>query len=294
MATGTKNQRQMQGRLRQIATILNWQLNQWPLPSILLHNNGIGMTLQKRNNVHMAGGGSETLILSHGFGCDQSMWKFLLPHFIKRFRVITYDLVGAGQSDLGSYDRDKYASLWGYAADLNELIDEYADGPVILAGHSAGAMIGASPCYIDAASYIGGFSPDEIHSLLDTLDDNYLGWSSTMAPVLMGAPGQPALGEELINSFRRTDAQIARQFARIIFLSDHRQDIAGLPTPALIVQCCDDPVVPVAVGEYLHRVLPNSQLSVIDNIGHYPQLSAPSACSAVMDTFFTQCEFGHG
>ena len=302
----------MQGRLRQIATILNWQLNLWPLPGILLHNNGIGMTLQKRNNVHMAGGGSETLILSHGFGCDQSMWKFLLPHFIKRFRVITYDLVGAGQSDVGSYDQDKYASLWGYAADLNELIAEYAEGPVILAGHSVGAMIGvlvdlqhpgriaahamigASPCYIDSAPYIGGFSPDEIHSLLATLDDNYLGWSSTMAPVLMGAPGQPALGKELVNSFRRTDAQIARQFARIIFLSDHRQDIAGLQTPALIVQCCDDPVVPVAVGEYLHRVLPNSQLSVIDNIGHYPQLSAPSACSAVMDAFFAQRESGHG
>lgn len=270
------------------------------------------MTLQKRNNVHIAGGGSDTLILSHGFGCDQSMWKFLLPHFITRFRVITYDLVGAGQSDPGSYDRDKYASLWGYASDLNELIDEYAEGQVIMAGHSVGAMIGAladlqqpgriaahamigaSPRYIDAAPYIGGFSADEIGSLLDTLDDNYLGWSSTMAPVLMGAPGQPALGEELINSFCRTDAQVARQFARIIFLSDHRQDIVGLQTPTLIVQCCDDPVVPVAVGEYLHSVLPNSQLSVIDNIGHYPQMSAPSACSAVMDTFFAQCELGHG
>lgn len=269
------------------------------------------MTLQKRNNVHIAGGGSATLILSHGFGCDQSMWKFLLPHFITRFRVVTYDLVGAGHSDLASHDRDKYASLWGYASDLNELIDEYAEGPVILAGHSVGAMIGvladrqqpgriaahamigASPCYIDAPPYIGGFSAAEIHSLLDTLDDNYLGWSSSMAPVLMGAPGQPALGEELTNSFRRTDAQIARHFARVIFLSDHRQDIAGLPTPALIVQCGDDPVVPVAVGEYLHRVLPHSQLSLIDNIGHYPQMSAPSACSAVMDAFFARCDLDH-
>ena len=159
---------------------------------------------------------------------------------------------------------------------------------------SAHAMIGASPCYIDSPDYTGGFSLQEIHSLLDTLDDNYLGWSSTMAPILMGAPGQPALGEELTNSFRRTAAQIARHFARVIFLSDHRQDIAGLPTPTLIVQCGDDPVVPVAVGEYLHSVVPDCQMNLIDNIGHYPQMSAPSACSAAMDSFLTQRGLGHG
>ncbi|QXH36570.1 alpha/beta fold hydrolase [Pseudomonas muyukensis] len=270
------------------------------------------MTLQKRNNVHVAGRGSATLILSHGFGCDQSMWKFLLPHLLTRFRVVTYDLVGAGQSDSAAYERDKYASLWGYAADLNELVDTYAQGPVIVVGHSVSAMIGAlaarqrpgriaglvmiggSPCYIDSGDYTGGFSRDEIHALLATIDDNYLGWSSTMAPVLMGAPGQPALQVELTSSFCRTDAQIARHFARVIFLGDHRADIEGLPLPTLIVQCSGDPVVPVAVGEYLHRVLPESQYRLLDNLGHYPQLSAPDACSAAMDAFFAQQGFGHG
>lgn len=270
------------------------------------------MTLQKRNNVHMTGSGSATVILSHGFGCDQSMWKFLLPHLVTRFRVITYDLVGAGQSDLGVYDWEKYGTLWGYVSDLNEIIDECGEGPVIVVGHSVSAMIGAlaerqrkgriaalvmiggSPCYIDSDTYTGGFSRDDLQSLLAMIDDNYLGWSSTMAPVLMGASGQSELQDELAGSFCRTDPQVARHFARVIFMSDHRQDIMGLDTPTLILQCTADPVVPVVVGEFLHNVLPNSHLSLIDNIGHYPQLSAPSACSAAMDSFFARHGFGHG
>ena len=271
------------------------------------------MNLQERNNVHIAGDGVATLILSHGFGCDQTMWKLLLPHFTQRFRVITYDLVGAGQSDLNAYDRAKYASLWGYASDLNEIIHEYAaTGPVVVVGHSVSAMVGAlaqvqrpgriaglamiggSPCYVDSDSYTGGFSLDEVHELLATIDENYLGWSSTMAPVLMGTPEQPALAEELHGSLCRTDGQIARHFARVIFLSDHRQDLAGVQVPTLILQCTGDPVVPVAVGEYLRRVLPDSQLTLIENMGHYPQLSAPSACSAAIDAFLTRNGFAHG
>ncbi|QHG68327.1 alpha/beta fold hydrolase [Pseudomonas putida] len=269
------------------------------------------MTLHQRNNVSIAGKGRATLILSHGFGCDQSMWKFLLPHLVERMRVITYDLVGAGQSDLAAYDREKYASLWGYAEDLNEIIDAYGQGPVIVAGHSVSAMIGVlaerqrpgriaglvmiggSPCYIDSGTYSGGFSRDEVQTLLSVIDENYLGWSSTMAPVLMGASGEPALQEQLLSSFCRTDGQIARHFARVIFLSDHRQEVDGLRLPSLILQSSDDPVVPMAVGEYLHRVLPDSQLVVVDNMGHYPQLSAPSACSAAMDGFFTRLGLGH-
>ncbi|WP_313302730.1 alpha/beta hydrolase [Pseudomonas sp.] len=269
------------------------------------------MTLQKRNNVHVVGDGNATLILSHGFGCDQSMWKFLLPHFTSRFRVITYDLVGAGASDLAAYDREKYASLWGYAADLNEIIDAYAQGPVIVVAHSVSsliavlaermrpgrlaglAMIGGSPCYVNQDGYQGGFSEEEVHALLFTLDENYLGWSSTMAPVLMGTPGQPALEEELSSSFMRTNAEVARHFARVIFLSDHRQEVEGLNVPTLIIQCTGDPVVPVAVGQYLERVLPDSELSLIENMGHYPQLSAPSACTAAVDRFLARHGFDH-
>ncbi|MFJ4346558.1 alpha/beta fold hydrolase [Pseudomonas sp. NPDC089401] len=270
------------------------------------------MDIERRNNVHVHGDGKTTLIFSHGFGCDQSMWKYLLPHFKARFRCVAYDLVGAGGSDLSAYDSAKYESLSGYAADLNEVITNVAAGPVILVGHSVSAMIGAladrlqpgridahvmvgpSPCYIDADDYQGGFKEQDIHALLDTLDSNYLGWSSTMAPVIMGAPGQPALSEELTNSFCRTDPEIARQFARVTFLSDNRQDIQGLQTPVLILQSTDDLIASVAVGEYLHRVLPNSQLSLIDNIGHCPHMSAPSACSTAMDAFLAPWSQDHG
>ncbi|MCX2897880.1 alpha/beta fold hydrolase [Pseudomonas mandelii] len=261
------------------------------------------MDLQHRNNVTVLGSGPSTLILSHGFGCDQSMWNYLYPHFTGRFRVVMLDLVGAGRSDLSAYDPQKYNSLAGYARDLNEIIDEYAQGPVILVGHSVSAMIGVladrqlpdriaahvmigpSPCYIDSDNYVGGFKLEDIHSLLDTLDSNYLGWSSTMAPVIMGAPGQPALSEELTNSFCRTEPEIAKQFARTTFMSDNRQDVAGLTTPTLILQSTDDLIAPIAVGEYLRTVIPNSSYCLVDNVGHCPHMSAPGACSTAMDDF---------
>ena len=261
------------------------------------------MDLQHRNNVTVLGDGPSTLILSHGFGCDQSMWNYLYPHFTGRFRVVMLDLVGAGRSDLSAYDPQKYSSLAGYAHDLNEIIDEYAKGPVILVGHSVSAMIGViadrqlpdriaahvmigpSPCYIDSDDYVGGFKLEDIHSLLDTLDSNYLGWSSTMAPVIMGAPGQPDLSEELTNSFCRTEPEIAKQFARTTFMSDNRKDVAGLTTPTLILQSTDDLIAPVAVGEYLRAVIPNSRYCLVDNVGHCPHMSAPGACSIAMDDF---------
>ena len=263
------------------------------------------MDLQHRNNVTVMGNGPATLVFSHGFGCDQTMWRYLVDGFIGRFKVVLYDLVGAGQSDLAAYDKEKYDSLAGYAGDLNEIIDQFTSGPVIIVGHSVSAMIGAladrqspgriaahvmigpSPCYIDSDDYVGGFKLEDIHSLLDTLDSNYLGWSSTMAPVIMGAPGQPALGEELTNSFCSTDPDIAKQFARVTFMSDNRKDVAGLSTPTLILQSNDDLIAPVAVGEYLHATLPNSTLCVVKNVGHCPHMSAPSACAAAMNKFLS-------
>ncbi|EUB87749.1 alpha/beta fold hydrolase [Pseudomonas sp. GM30] len=261
------------------------------------------MSVRSRNNVSVVGDGITTLIFSHGFGCDQTMWSYLVDHFTSRFKVVLYDLVGAGQSDLSEYDAKKYNSLDGYAQDLVEIIDEFSTGPVILVGHSVSAMIGAladrsqhdrivahvmigpSPCYVDSGEYVGGFKLDDIKSLLHTLDSNYLGWSSTMAPVIMGAPGQPALSESLTNSFCRTDPEIAKQFARVTFMSDNRADVTGLTTPILILQSTDDIIAPIAVGEYLHQVLPNSTLCLVANVGHCPHMSAPSACSEAMDSF---------
>ena len=269
------------------------------------------MDLRHRNNIRVKGNGSSTLVFSHGFGCNQAMWNYLAPQFFERYRVVMYDLVGAGLSDLSAFDKTKYSTLDGYARDLNEIIDAYAVGPVILVSHSVSAMIGTladrhapgriaahvmigpSPRYIDADGYVGGFKLADIQDLLDTLDSNYLGWSSAMAPVIMGAPDQPALGEELTESFCRTEPEIAKQFARVTFMSDNRQDVAGLDTPVLILQSSDDLIAPIAVGEYLHRVLPNSTYCLIDNVGHCPHMSAPQACAEAMESFLAPWAVAH-
>ncbi|MDQ6628369.1 MAG: alpha/beta hydrolase [Pseudomonadota bacterium] len=261
------------------------------------------MSVRKRNHVVTGGAGKATMVFAHGFGCDQNMWRYLAPAFNDRFKTVLFDLVGSGQSDLSAYEKAKYGSLHGYAADLLEIVDEFAEGPVVLVSHSvsstigmlatieaedrfdAHVMVGPSPCYINDGEYIGGFSRSDIDGLLDTLESNYLGWSSTMAPVIMGAPDRPELSIELTNSFCRTDPEIARHFARVTFLSDHRKDVAKAKTPALILQSTDDLIAPLAVGQYMQRTLPDSVLEVIDNVGHCPHLSAPSASVAAMERF---------
>ena len=264
------------------------------------------MSVKTRNNVRIAGNGSATMVFAHGFGCDQTMWRFLAPVFAERFRTITFDLVGSGGSDLSAYDRNKYGTLHGYADDLIEILDECATGPVIFVGHSvstmigllatikaperfvAQVMVGPSPCYINDGDYVGGFNREDIDELLETLDANYLGWSSSMAPVIMGAPEQPQLGEELTSSFCRNDPEIAKHFARVTFLSDHRADVPQSQVPALILQCSDDLIAPRCVGDYLHRHLPKSSLHVIENVGHCPHMSAPTESSRAIDAFLAE------
>ena len=261
------------------------------------------MSIQQRNNVKTAGNGPATMVFSHGFGCDQNMWRLLTPRFSQRFRTLVFDLVGSGMSDHAAYDPAKYASLEGYAGDVIEIIDEFAEGPVFFVGHSVSAMIGMladlrapgrfaghlmigpSPCYINDGDYHGGFSREDIDSLLDTLESNYLGWASNMAPAIMGAPDRPELGAELTHSFCRTDPDIAKQFARVTFLTDNRSELARFKTPTLIVQSSEDLIAPVAVGEYMHRTLPGSMLRVVRNEGHCPHLSAPCASADAMDEF---------
>lgn len=260
------------------------------------------MSVAHRNNVHVQGSGP-AMVFAHGFGCDQNMWRLLAPRFASRFTTITFDQVGSGQSDLSAYDPVKYDTLHGYAEDVIEIVREFASGPVIFVGHSVGAMVGLlagleapelfaghvmvgpSPCYVNDADYHGGFSGDDIDGLLKMLESNYLGWSSNMAPAIMGAPDQPEFAIELTNSFCRTDPEIAKQFARVTFLSDNRKDLDRVVTPSLIIQSEEDIIAPLEVGEYLHDRLANSMLRVVENVGHCPHLSAPSASADAMDEF---------
>lgn len=243
------------------------------------------------------------MMFAHGFGCDQNMWRFVAPHFEPRFEVILFDHVGAGGSDLSAYDPEKYAALEGYAADVIEIARALEVAAGVFVGHSVSAMlgvmvarmapelfadlvlIGPSPRYIDDCNYVGGFSEAQIHDLLDFLDNNHMGWSQAMAPVIMGNADRPELGEELTNSFCRTDPEIARRFARTTFLSDSRADLKGLETRALILQCAEDVIAPAAVGTYVHEMMPNSRLVLMKATGHCPNLSAPMETVEAIEAF---------
>lgn len=261
------------------------------------------MSVMKRNNVTISGRGRVPMLFAHGFGCDQHMWRLVAPAFEDDYKVIVFDHVGAGQSDLAAYDPATYSSLAGYADDVLEICRELAVTNGIFVGHSVSAMIGIlaaikapehfeklaligpSPCYINDGDYVGGFSKADIEELLDSMDSNYLGWSSAIAPAIMGNSERPALGEELTNSFCRTDPAIAKQFAHVTFLSDNRADLPKLRTPALILQCSHDIIAPEAVGQYLHRTLAHSQLVMLKASGHCPNLSAPAETIAAIKAF---------
>jgi sigma-B regulation protein RsbQ len=263
-------------------------------------------TVLERNCVRVSGvPDGRPIMFVHGFGCDQAMWRFVAPDFGVDHRVVLLDLVGSGNSDLSAYDAEKYGSLKGYAADIVEICRELDLSDVVLVGHSVSAMIGVlawqqaperfgalvmvgpNPRYVDDGDYVGGFSRTDIVGLLDALDANHLGWSTQMAPVIMGNPDRPELADELTNSFCRTDPDIARQFARVTFLSDNRADLPGISVPTLVLQCSDDAIAPEVVGRYVHEKIPGSRFVTLGATGHVPHLSAPEETTAAIRAFLT-------
>jgi sigma-B regulation protein RsbQ len=243
------------------------------------------------------------MVFAHGFGCDQNMWRFVEPAFATEFRTVLFDHVGAGGSDLKAYDRQKYSTLAGYADDVVEIGRELGLTNAVFVGHSVSSMIGAlaaqtapgmfgklvmvgpSPRYIDDGDYVGGFTEAQIEELLQFLESNHMGWSAQMAPAIMGNPDRPELGEELTNSFCRTDPEIAKAFARVTFKSDSRADLDKIDIPTLILQCSDDIIASEKVGEFVHRAIPGSEIVILDATGHCPNLSAPDEVIAAMRTF---------
>jgi sigma-B regulation protein RsbQ len=248
---------------------------------------GLFMSVAQRHNINITGQGKKTILFAHGYGCDQVMWRFIGPAFQDKYRVVLFDHVGAGKSDLRHYNREKYGTLNGYADDVLEIIDEVG-GPVIFVGHSVSAIIGVlaaikrpgaferlvlvgpSPCYINQDGYVGGFAKSDIEGLLQTLDENHLGWSKAMAPVIMKNSDRPELATELAESFCRTDPEIAKHFARVTFLSDNRADLKLLTVPALILQCAEDNIAPDGVGDFIHEMLADSHLVRMRATGHCP------------------------
>ena len=243
------------------------------------------------------------MVFAHGFGCDQNMWRHVSPAFEDKFRIVLFDHVGAGGSDLKAYDPEKYSTLDGYADDVIEIGNELDLKDAVFVGHSVSAMIGLlasikapgmfkslvmvgpSPRYIDDEGYVGGFKQAQIEELLDFLSDNHMGWSAAMAPAIMGNPDRPELGEELTNSFCSTDPEIAKAFARVTFTSDNRADLPKVQTRTLVLQCSDDIIAPREVGDYVHRNMPNSNIVYLKATGHCPNLSAPQEVIEAIDAF---------
>lgn len=261
------------------------------------------MSALVRHNVRTLGEGRRAIVFAHGFGCDQNMWRFVAPAFESDYRVVLFDYLGHGGADASSYDPKQYGTLNGYAADVVEVCRALGVEHGAFVGHSVSSMIGVlaaqqapdlfdrlimigpSPRYINDAGYTGGFELADIEGLLDALESNYLGWSSAMAPVIMGNVDRPQLAAELTNTFCRTDPAIARQFAKATFLSDNRADLGQVTTRCLVLQCTDDVIAPEAVGRYVNEHLANSELVVMRATGHCPNLSAPEEVIEAMKAF---------
>jgi sigma-B regulation protein RsbQ len=256
-----------------------------------------------RNNVNVSGTGDRTIVFAHGFGCDQSMWRFVAPEFEKDFRVVLFDHVGSGSSSRTAYSSNKYSSLSGYADDLIEVGNALDLSDAVLVGHSVSAMIsvlasitapsmfqhlvlvGPSARYIDDIGYIGGFTQKQVAELLEFLEHNFLEWSAAMSPIIMGNINRPELSKELNASLCRMDREVAKEFARATFLADNRADLHSVEAATLILQCDADPIAPVEAGAYVHRTIPASKLVQLKATGHCPHLSAPEEVIAAIREF---------
>ncbi|HEX8407752.1 MAG TPA: alpha/beta hydrolase [Thermoanaerobaculia bacterium] len=247
----------------------------------------------QRNNVHVLGHGTQPMLFAHGFGCDQNMWRFMLPAFAQDYRLVLFDYVGSGKSDLSAYDPERYSTLDGYAEDVLDVCAALDLRDVIFVGHSVSSMIGVlaakrepslfarlvmigpSPRYLNDADYAGGFERADLEGLLDLMDKNFIGWASFLAPVIMKNDERPELTQELHASFCSTDPKIARRFAEATFFGDNRQDLAGVTVPSLVLQCSEDAIAPTEVGRYVARNVPRSTLRQLKATGHCPHVSHP-------------------
>lgn len=264
------------------------------------------MDVLVRNNVKVLGSGSQTIVFAHGFGCDQDMWRYIVPSFTENYRVVLFDYVGSGESQINYYDAVKYSNLQGYAQDVLEIMEALQLRDTIFVGHSVSSMIGMlasiqnpqyfkqivmlgpSPRYVnDLPNYYGGFDRNDIDELLEMMQMNFIGWASYLAPIVMNNPERKELTEELEKSFCSRKPHIARQFAEVTFLSDCRIELERATVPTLILQCSDDSIAPVEVGDYLHAHLKNSRLQQMTAKGHYPHLSQPEETIRMIKDYLT-------
>ncbi len=260
--------------------------------------------ITKRNNVVVQGKGDQPILFAHGFGCDQNMWRFMAPDFLENYKVVLFDYMGSGKSDITEYDPKKYESLEGYAEDILDICEDLKLKNTIVVGHSVSASIATlaslkepcyfsslihitpSPCFLnDPPDYMGGFEYSDLEELLDLMDKNYIGWAEYLSPIVIGGQASELLKGELSDSFCSTDPLIAKNFAKATFLSDHRESFSKSTTPSLIIQSKIDALASLEVGEFLHKTTPHSTLTIIDSEGHCPHMTHPTITSKAVKQY---------
>lgn len=267
-------------------------------------------TILKRNHVNIVGDGKKTIVFGHGFACDQTIWRLIVPYFTKDYRVVLYDYVGSGKSDITAFDEKRYSTLHGYAKDLLEVLEALSTDKIIFVGHSVSAMIGvlasiekpelfesmiligSSPRYVnDGPHYHGGFDESDVQELLEMMEMNFNGWATVAAATFMNNPDRPLLTENLIKAYTDENPVIMKNFAEVTFLSDHRQDLHRVTVPSFIMQCSEDSVVPLQTAQYLHEHLPNSKFVVMNSTGHYPHVSNPKETVMLINNYIKSVVF---
>lgn len=260
-------------------------------------------SILERNNVKISGKGTQPMMFAHGFGCDQHSWQFITDAFENDYKIILFDYVGAGKSDLSAFDPQKYSKLEGYAEDVLDICEALNLHNAIFVGHSVSSMIGIlaanknpeyfdkliligpSPRYLNDEGYCGGFERSDLENLFEFMDSNYLGWSSAMAPAIMGNASRPELGEFLTTSFCTTDPEIARSFARTTFFSDNRSDLKEVKVPSLTLQCREDIIAPQQIGKFVEENMPQNTLYLMRATGHCPHISEPQETISAIKNF---------
>lgn len=257
----------------------------------------------QRNNVTVTGNGEEIMLFAHGFGCDQNAWRKITGAFANDYKLVLFDFIGAGKSDIAAYNKVKYSNLDGYVEDILDICHELKIKDAIFVGHSVSCMIGAlasikepdlfkklifigpSPCYLNCEDYNGGFDAEDFDNIFEVMEEDYIKWSNNMAPKIMGDKQKPELKEELTGLFCSYDPQIAKDFARVTFLSDNRKDLPNISVESLTLQCSDDIIAPLEVGQYIHDHTPKNIMVKLNATGHCPHMSAPEETIEAIQTF---------
>ncbi|KAL3525629.1 hypothetical protein ACH5RR_014001 [Cinchona calisaya] len=257
--------------------------------------------VEEAHNVKVLGSGIPTIVLAHGFGSDQSLWKHLVPHLVEDYRVVLFDTMGAGTTNPDYFDFERYATLEGYAYDVIAILEELMVDSCIFVGHSVSAMIGAiasitrpdlftklvmvsaSPRYLNDVDYYGGFEQEDLDQLFEAMKSNYKAWCHGFAPLAVGGDMDSVAVQEFSRTLFNMRPDIALSVAQNIFCSDLRHLLAHVNVPCHIIQSMKDLAVPVVVSEYLHQNLGcESVVEVMSTDGHLPQLSSPDVVIPVL------------